>query len=359
MTEETFVNTNGHLTTPPLFYLRRGGLWLIIVVMACGIHLEAQTVTKVGTTAAKFLSIPSSARSLGMGGAFVAVANDASAMYWNPSGLSRLGQFEAQFNHADWIADIDFNHGAVVLPFGEFGTLGLQFTSLTMDQMERTTEDNPEGTGEFFSAGSFSVGVSYARSLTEWFSIGGTVKFVNEYIWNSTASAFAIDLGTLFSTPFPGIKFGAGIANYGEKLQIRGDDLLVQKDISQSHGNNANVNAFLSTDRFDLPLVLRIGISYEPILSEDQELRFAVDAAHPNDNSESINLGAEYSVFEKILTLRAGYKNLGLTESEEQFTLGGGLKYTFEGNVTFKLDYAFQQFGLLKSVHFYTVSMLW
>lgn len=318
-----------------------------------------QQVTKVGTTAAKFLSIPVGARALGMGGAFVAVANDVTAMYWNPAGIARLYQSEALFSHAAWLAGIDFNYAGVVIPVDESGTFGVNFTSLSMEEMERTTEEQPEGTGQFFSAGSFAVGVSYARNLTEWFSIGANIKYINEHIWNSSAKGFGIDLGTLFTTPFSGIKFGAGIANFGEKLKISGDDLLVQKDLSPIKGNNTSVNAQLSTEEFDLPLILRIGIAYEPLSTEEQQLTFVVDAAHPNDNSESISLGGEYSLFQKILSVRAGYKGLGERDREEKFTLGGGIRYAFEGNLTVKVDYAYQKFGRLDNIHKFAFGILW
>lgn len=332
-------------------------LMIICLVLGFSVASHAQEVTKVGTTAAKFLSIPVGARALGMGGAFVAVANDASAMYWNPSGLARLENGEALFAYSSWLADISFNYGGIVIPVAGFGTLGLNFTSLSMDEMERTTEEQPDGTGQFFSAGSFAVGISYARNLTDWFSIGANVKYVREHIWNSSASGFAVDIGTLFTTPFPDLKFGASISNFGEKMRIAGDDLLVQKDISPIQGNNANVNANLSTDHFDMPLNMRIGISYEPISNEDQSLIFVVDAAHPNDNSESVSLGAEYSVFERIFTVRAGYKALGLRDSEEEFTLGGGVRYAIAAGIAFKVDYAYQKYGRLDTVHKFSIGI--
>jgi long-subunit fatty acid transport protein len=319
----------------------------------------AQKVTKVGTTAAKFLSIPVGARALGMGGAFVGVANDASAMYWNPAGMARATQAEVQLNHAAWLADIDFNWGGVLLPVGEFGTVGISATSLSMAEMERTTEEQPEGTGQTFSAGSFALGISFAKNLTDWFSIGGTVRYVNEHIWNSNATGVAVDIGTLFTTPFDGLTFGAGISNFGTKLQMSGDDMLVQKDISPNNGNNANVNANLSTESFDLPLTLRIGIAYQPIADEDQSLILAVDASHPNDNAENVSVGVEYSALQRILSIRGGYKALGNRDSEEQFTVGGGLRYGLTSDLIFRLDYAFERFGRLNNVHKFTVVLMY
>lgn len=338
-----------------------GTLQLFALIVAFGIQGEVsltQEVTKVGTTAAKFLSVPVGARAIAMGGAFVAEASDASAMYWNPSGLARVNRNEAIFAHSEWIAEINFNYGGVVLPVGGTGTVGLNFTSLSMGEMERTTVDQPEGTGQYFTAGSFAIGISYARNLTEWFAIGGNAKYVNEHIWNSNATGFAIDLGTLFTTPFPGVTFGATVSNFGDKMRIQGDDLLVQKDVSPQHGNNPNINANLATDYFDLPLSLRIGIGYEPISTEGERLLVAVDATHPNDNTESVNVGGEYTFIQRIVSLRMGYKGLGTRDNEEQLSLGGGVSYHVNPSLGLKFDYAYHQFGRLSSIHKFAVGIL-
>ncbi|MBX2992455.1 MAG: PorV/PorQ family protein [Bacteroidetes bacterium] len=338
--------------------MNRYSVRVILLAVSIASSGISQPVTKVGTTAAKFLSIPVGSRAIGMGGAFTGIANDASAMYWNPGGIARIYQTEAVFYHSDWIADIKFNYGGVVIPVGSLGTVGLSFTSVSMDDMERTTELQPEGTSQFFSAGSFAVAASYAKNLTDWFSIGGTVKYVNEHIWNSSATGFAVDIGTLFSTPFPGLTFGAGISNFGTKMNMTGDDLLVPVGVSNNSGSNQNINARLATDDFDLPLTLRIGLAYQPLNDEDQQLTFAVDAYHPNDNSESINIGGEYIVFERIVALRAGYKGLGLKGSEEELTLGAGLNYEITPGLRLKFDYAFQKFGRLSNVNNFAVSVV-
>ncbi|NIT57640.1 MAG: PorV/PorQ family protein, partial [Aliifodinibius sp.] len=179
----------------------------------------SRDVTKVGTTAAPFLTIGVGARPLAMGGAFVSVANDASAMFWNVSGISKVRGPEIIFNHSDWLADINFDYVGIVAPLSNFGTIGVNITSLSMDDFEQTTEMQPEGTGVRFSVGSMAIGLSYARQLTDKFTIGFTGKYVREHIWNTSATGFALDIGTLFTTPFNGLRIGMSISNFGTKLQ--------------------------------------------------------------------------------------------------------------------------------------------
>jgi len=332
---------------------------MLFVLWLVGLSSYAQDVSKVGTTAAKFLTIPVGPRAVGMGGAFVSVANDPSALYWNPAGTARIQGSEAMLSHVFWLADIRHDFAGIVLSLGEAGSVGFSATAMTMPAMDVTTEAMPEGTGETFSAGSYAFGISYARNLTDWFSIGGTVKYVREKIWNSSSAAFAVDIGTLFTTPFRGIRLGATITNFGGKMKMEGEDLLVQKDIDESiHGNNQSINAYLATDEFDLPLTLRLSASGEVFKTENQRLTIAIDAAHPNDNTESINIGFEYSFLNDMFMLRGGRRSLFLRDAEQQFNIGGGIRYEISNDLTLKVDYAYESFGRLKSIHSFSLSVL-
>ncbi|MDZ7290556.1 MAG: PorV/PorQ family protein [candidate division KSB1 bacterium] len=309
-------------------------------------------VTKVGTTSAKFLTIPVGARATAMGGAFVALSNDASATYWNPGALSRMTKNELYFMHSDYFADLSLEYITMVFSWENFGAVGVSVTSLNMDEMLVTTVDDPEGSsGATFDAGSFAIGISYSRNLTDRFSIGGTFKYISEAIANSRASGIAVDVGTMFTTPFRDIRLGVSVSNFGQKLQITGEDLLVQKDIAPlQNGNNETVNANLATDHFDLPLNLRIGLAYDVFKATNNRLTVAVDGLHPNDNTESINAGAEYALFNERFFLRGGYRNLLLEDSENSYTAGFGLRYASE-RITLRLDYAYADLKHLQGIH--------
>jgi opacity protein-like surface antigen len=333
-------------------------IFLCGIVLLFGSPLSAEEVSKVGTTAAGFLNIDTGARAVGMGSAFSAVSDDISAVYWNPAGVARITRNSAMFSNTKWIADISFNFAAVVVPMGPAGVIGMNATFLTMDDMERTTISQPDGTGETFSAGSYAFGICYARDLTDRFSIGANMKYINEQIYHSTAQGVAFDIGTLFDTQFHGLRIGMSISNYGTKMQMSGRDMLTQVDVDPLvSGNNENINANLQTDKYDLPLMFRVGLSLDLLKGKgNSNLLLSVDALHPNDDTEYVNVGGEY-LLNNMFALRAGYKTLFARDSEEGLALGAGLKYELGGRASLKLDYAFQEFGALNDIQMVTVGI--
>lgn len=314
-------------------------------------------VTNVGTTAATFLEIGVGARAIGMGGAFVSTANDVSAIYWNPGGLGILDRPELLFVHTSWIADISYDFAAAVIPLGKHGTLGASITSLSMDEMKVRTVLLPEGTGEFFDAGDLAIGLSYGLKLTDRFSIGLNAKYITQKIWKEKAQGFAIDIGTLFTTTFNGLRIGATMMNFGSDMKMDGDDLLVYHDIDDTQlGNNDRIFAKLETGTWPLPLTFQAGIAMELYDTKPHRFTLAGEAIHPNDNTESLLLGMEYGMKE-LFFLRAGYRNLFQEDTEEGLTLGTGLSSQLFGNFKVTIDYAYADFGRLENAHRFALAM--
>ncbi len=177
--------------------------------------------SKIGSTAAPFLNIAVSPRAISMGGAFVATANDVSGLYWNPAGVAQVESNEAMFSYSKWFADITYNWAGAMLNLEGAGTVGLSVTYLDYGDIEITTLSEQDGTGQFYSAYDMALGLTYAYNLTDRFSLGGTVKYIQQKIWNSSASAFAVDLGVLFNSDINGLRIGATITNFGSCYAIR------------------------------------------------------------------------------------------------------------------------------------------
>lgn len=331
------------------------GYVLILLLYAATAY--SQNVSKTGTTAANFLQIPIGAAAGGIGGAFVSISNDVTALYWNAGGIANLNSFEAQLVHTNWIADTKYDFAGMVLPLGELGTFGVSFTSLNMDDMKVTTVEKPEGTGEYFSAGDIAIGVSYGRKLTDRFSIGFTVKYIQQSIWHMNASGFAIDAGTLFRTDLlGGMTIGASMSNFGTALKLQGRDTryFIRIDPTKE-GSNERIPTNIEMDEWEMPLVFQIGVSTDAIKFDDSKLTLAIDAVHPNNDYQSINAGAEFS-FMELLCLRAGYQSLFLKDAEGGLSLGLGInsKMLFSEAVV-KFDYAYRDFGRLESIHTFSI----
>ena len=320
-------------------------LFFVLLLPGC---MWAQSVTRVGTTAAPFLKIGVGARALAMGEAYVTQAGDVSALYWNPAGLGVMARNQFMFTHYEYIADLNFDYAGIAIRLPQIGTVGFQFTHLGAPDIERTTLLQQEGTGEMISTSFYAVGFSFGRSLTDRFSIGGTAKYIRENLWHTHSSSMSLDVGVLYRTIFKNIKIGMSISNFGASMRLVGRDLLVQHDIDPTiAGNNETINADLSTDEFPLPILFRVGLSTNLAKDfldlENHDFILAVDALHPNDNKEYLNLGGEYQ-FKNFIALRGGYRQLYLDDAEGGLTFGFGLHFNtnfFELN----LDYAAIDFG--------------
>jgi hypothetical protein len=331
----------------------------IIVTGLLAVSVSLAAFSKVGTTGASFLKI-SYGRATGMGDAFAAVADDASACFYNPAGLSRASR-QFQLNHVNWIADINHDNLTAVLPVSNFGTVAFNVTALTMGDMEQTTIDNPdtriredEGTGLIFGASDFAAGVSYARIITDKLSFGLTAKFVNQTIWDMSANAFGADLGLYYNTGFRSLRIGAAVTNYGTQLTFSGRQLDYGFFWTDSGPNP--IEGSYKTTPAALPTSFRFGVAYDVLDQGSNRLTTAIDITHPSDINETVNIGFEYG-FNKTMFLRAGYILNADTEYQKLLgwmtglSAGVGVNAEPAQGLKMGLDYSFRYLQWVKPTH--------
>ncbi len=326
-----------------------------------------------GTSCANFLKIGVGPRAEAMGGSFVAMANDWTALYWNPAGIARLEHTEIGFARTDWIVDITHSFfGAVYSPGAKWGTFGFSINYLDMGEMERTTPAEPEGTGSYFNSSDLAVGVAYARNLTDRFSVGVKGKFVSETIGFSSANAIAIDVGTQFITGFQGIRLGMSISNFGGKMLMMGTEQMVKADADELIDGSPMEKSRLETENWPLPMIFRLGLSFEALKNDQMQFTVNMDFNDPRDINPYGSFGGEYG-WNNMVFLRGGliYRpkdfDVTLLEEKEELALNYEIKYAFGGglllsvpgtSVKMRLDYAYTDLGILTNSHRFSFSML-
>jgi hypothetical protein len=151
---------------------------------------------------------------------------------------------------------------------------------------------------------------------------------------------------------------GTSISNFGPKMNMTGDDLLVPVDIDETiEGNNESVTGYLSTDKFDLPLILRVGISDDIILGYLGRLTWAFDVNTPNDNTMFLNVGIECGFFKDLFVLRAGSNSLFLNDREKEFSLGWGINMPDIFNRSMYINYSVETLSHLGALHQFSIQI--
>jgi hypothetical protein len=288
-----------------------------------------------GTTAASFLKLDTSPRAIAMGDAFAGVADDVSAIEYNPGGLGTLDEKQFTIMHALWFEDIFYDYGALAWPIKGIGTIGLSLFYLnagTFDKYGFDSSGNPIAEGTF-SASSLAAGLSFSRQILSFLSLGMNLKMINESIESYSAGSVAVDLGALYKTPIPKLTLGVDVQNLGPSLGFQ--------------------------QAFSLPINVRFGVGYKPL----PNITVASDYTQPIETAGEWSIGGEYG-YRDTLFVRMGYRYQGAIDYNQTYTgygpavasglnMGLGIKalksYTF--------DYAYVPYGFLGTTHRFSLTM--
>ena len=284
--------------------------------------LYADTHPRAGTTGATFLKIGVGASSVGMGEAFVAVADDANTIYWNPARLINISQPEITAMHNEWFENIRYEFLGYVQPTRKYGNFGIGFILLHMGKITRAKEDEQglyAGKAGTFSVSDKSFILAYGRKITDDISSGISLKIIQQINADVKGAGIAFDLGCLYKMPVDNLMAGLNIQNIGPAIKM-------------------------GVERFALPLNIKLGFSYKI----RQSSLLTIDLNQSIDNYLNIGLGSEYWI-KNIFALRLGYKyqsganDLG---SLSGLRVGCGFRWGDYG-----IDYAFVPYGDLGNTH--------
>jgi hypothetical protein len=312
---------------------------------------EAEGGKKVGQAGFKFMDVAIGARAAGMGEAFTLIGDDADAIFYNPAGIAQMEdrKFDLTTSRVYWIAETSIDAGGFVANLGVWGNVGFSILYTNYGDGIIGTIYDPDPTNEdgyletdTLDLGSYAVGLSYARKLTEKFMVGGNVRYAYEHLGSSMFAnniardsvwseknethTIAYDIGTIFYPGFKSFRLGMSIVNFSPAVRYEFEE--------------GRTNSFV------LPLTFRMGVAMDILdfLGEHPNHSLLVDLelVHPRDYTKRYHLGVELSILE-MLKLRAGYK---VGYDEEGLCFGGGIH---AANI--KLDYAYSEFGIFDFVN--------
>ena len=293
---------------------------------------------KVAQSGMQYLKIGVDAAMVGRGEAGISAVRGVSSMFWNPAGLSQMDGHELLFSHNAWIADISMNAAAIGLNFDNIGTFGLSVLWMDYGDLHKTSvATSTEEAAAYgyvdeglYSPSDIAIGLAYSRKISDQFSFGGQVRYLyenygsnktisfsgEEEITDNILSAFCFDFGTLYYPGFKSLAISMSIQNFSSDLKYQ-------------------------QESFSTPLIFKIGTSFNVLDLFDNKsksnLLLAIDAIHPRDFSERLNLGIEYDYL-GLFQVRGGYR---LNYDEVNFTTGAGVKYSISNTMGIKVDISY------------------
>jgi hypothetical protein len=290
-----------------------------------------------GTSGFQFLKINTDARSAAMGGATAAVATDASSLFINPALAAQMTRSEVRVGHTAYFADVNMNSLAYVHRMRGM-SLGGSLLYLDSGVMEETNEFNPFGTGRTFRTIHMAAAFTFAQELTNLFSYGLTLKYLDERIEEVQAQTVVFDIGFFYRVGDTDLRFAIGLNNFGIDATPSGETTRVTLNGEVTETNFEDVSP---------PTTFIIGAAYDAYSSENIHVLLTGQLSNPSDNTERFSIGSELTFLNQFY-LRTGYQ-FGIDEAILP-SFGVGVNFPFSG-YKFGADYGFATRERLGSIH--------
>lgn len=289
------------------------------------------SASAAGTAGFAFLQVPAGARAVAMGGAFTAVPGDPLALYWNPAASVHTDGSVLSTTYTSYMMDMQAGFIGWINP-RENDVIGVSLNYFYGGEFERTTMEDPMGTGEQFTSNSMALAGSWAKSLTETISIGVTGRFIYSQIDTYNANGFSVDLGGMYiSSAVPGLTGALVVRNAGVQTK-----------------------AFYS-ENDPMPTEIAAGVSQSLL---EGNLLVAADFTMPLEGDFDAAAGVEYKPID-MLALRTGWSLSAKDTADnaggsfvDAMGFGMGTHYN-----QFSLDYAWKPYADLGNTHRISLGM--
>lgn len=342
-------------------------LTLVFALLFVWTVAEAGSSKRRGTAGAMELLIPIGSRNLAMGGSDIAGVSGVEAGYWNPAGLSQINnRVEALFSYQRWIGDINTVYAGVVAQLGRIGSLGFNLSSLDFGEINVTTTDAPDGTGETYTPQYLTLGVTYSKEMTDRINFGATIKLISESIMRQSASGLAFDAGVQYAMMDEKLRLGIAVRNVGTNMRFDGPDLEIKVQPPGTEPGAAQRPFRVPLQEFELPAQVELGLAHDVVASESIVWTVSGSFLHNNFSFDEYKLGTEF-VLNEMFAVRGGYV-LAQDPDEDTFysmsedfifgpSFGFGLNYPLNATTHLKLDYAYRMTKFFDSHQLFTLSL--
>ena len=331
---------NGQMKEPHSMKCRPGKVLGITLLLLQSGLAWAGTPERLGTGGAEELRIPVGARSVGMSSANLGGVTGAEALFTNPAGLAATdNKTEVLFSYARYIADMNLNYIAIGQKMGDLGSIGFTARVLNVGDIIRTTETAPDGTGDVFSPTFATLGLSYAKTLTDRVNFGGTINYVTESVLQTSSNGVSFDFGFQYDTGLRGMRLGMAMKNFGLSRSFGGSDFESNQHLPSDDPQAANRTLALTSAEYELPSFFAGGLSW-PVLQGVQSLTLHGLYQSNSFDVDEFRIGAEYR-WRRDISARLGYKITSNSDDLFGLTYGAGVRVPF-GVSNMYIDYAGQ-----------------